>query len=195
MEEKKLKDIKVVQNLNDFNLFRDTFEKDSEIILSYHGVFTNRVIGQIKSHLKTYFKKKENNFWKIFKIFLELGQNISAYSAEKKKDNGNYGVGSIVIFDIDDAYVLVSFNVTSPIHLLSLKKRYEEISGKDVLNLREFKRSLFHEQDNKYGGANLGFIDIAIHASNNLDIEFGSIDRMKSFLLIRTILFKKNVIN
>jgi hypothetical protein len=123
---------------------------------------------------------------KIFKIFMELAQNVSFYSAEfnKLEENKKIGIGSLVILEENSNYHFYSGNVVNNIDIIPIIDKCEVINSLDREQLREFKRKQRQLPRSEFGGANIGLIQIALTADNPIDLKLTPITEEKSFFSI-----------
>ena len=124
---------------------------------------------------------------KVFKVFIELAQNIAQYSAEKNiiGDFIGAGVGSLVIVEYPDYFQIVTGNVIKNESLGPVIDKCELINTLDKEGLRKLKRRHLKQNDANRSGADIGLIQLAITSDNPLDIEVRPIDKQFSFFTIR----------
>ena len=84
---------------NKFNLVDYHFRSQQEVVVSYKGPFDKGAMNMIGNYIRGLISMNPQASKKVFKVFIELAQNIAQYSAEKNII-GEYvgaGVGSLVI--------------------------------------------------------------------------------------------------
>jgi hypothetical protein len=157
------------------------------VIVSYKGPFDKDAMAMIGNYIRGLISMNPQASKKVFKVFIELAQNIAQYSAEKNII-GEYlgaGVGSLVIVDYSDYFQIVTGNVIKNDHLGPVIDKCELISTLDKEGLRKLKRQHLIQNDTARTGADIGLIQLAITSENPLDIEVKRIDEKSSFFTIR----------
>jgi hypothetical protein len=170
-----------------FNLYDYHFRSKQNILLSYKGPVNKHVLSIMSSYIKDLLSYHEKISKKIFKIFVELAQNISIYSEERNKYGRNTeesGVGTIVIIETAKSFHLITGNLLKTSEVEGLRNKCEHINKLDVKELRSYKRSRLELPDSEKGGANVGLIHVAITSENPLDYEISKIDENISFFTL-----------
>lgn len=154
--------------------------------VSYSGAFDGAV-------LSAFAKKVENDLSgnpqlnkKIFKIFVELAQNIALYASDKvvTDDKSNFnGFGIFIIREFADKFQLISGNMAFKEDAQIAVKKCEAITTMSREQLREFKRDLRKKPAGQKGGGNIGLIQIVLTANNDIDFQTIEVDRLHSFLI------------
>ena len=170
-----------------FNLVDYHFRSQHEVVVSYKGPFDKSAMEMIGSYIRGLISMNPQASKKVFKVFIELAQNISQYSAEKNiiGDYIGAGVGSLVIVDFKDYYQVVTGNLISNENLSPVIDKCELINTLDKEGLRKLKREQLKQNDSSRNGADIGLIQLAITSDNPLDIEVKPIDQNCSFFTIR----------
>lgn len=167
--------------------------KNYETLITYSGPFDKFIIFQLGNKIKKLTKERPTISKKIFKIFIELAQNVAYYSAERSQisDEAHTGVGSLVIGDSDDYYVFATGNLVKTKNTGVLQKKCEIINSLDRHALRKFKRDQRNLIPGTNGGAHIGLIMIALITSKQLDIQFTKVDDIYSYFSIAVKIRKK----
>ena len=144
-------------------------------------------MGLIGNHIRGLISMNPQASKKVFKVFIELAQNIAQYSAEKNiiGDYIGAGVGSLVIVEYPDYFQIVTGNVIKNENLGPVIDKCELINTLDKEGLRKLKRKQLKQNDATRSGADIGLIQLAITSDNPLDIEVRPIDKKFSFFTIR----------
>ena len=188
-----------MEDKKDFNLFEynDLFSK--EIQISYKGPFDKHVLSVIGNYIKTIIGKNIPISKKIFKIFIELAQNISFYSAEVSRIDRDTGVGILVIRENEDKIFLHAGNSVESEDVFPILDKCEVINSLDREGLRKYKREQRNLPRGIKGGAHIGLIQVALTSANPLDIKVTPIDDEYSFfsvtVTVEKINFENNKIN
>ncbi len=129
---------------------------------------------------------------KIFKIFIELSQNVIAYSAkyEKNEENKSIGCGLLLICEYDTNFIFVTGNTIYNSDKQKLFEKCEHINSLNRDNLREYKRTQRKLPQSKAGNGNIGLIQTALISSNDLAFEIVPIDEKHSYFFIEAKLDK-----
>jgi len=172
---------------NKFNLVDYHFRSKHDVIVSYKGPFDKNAMGLIGNYIRGIISLNPRASKKVFKVFIELAQNIAHYSAEKNiiGDYIGAGVGSLVIVDFPDHYLLVTGNLIKNENIGPVIDKCELINTLDKEGLRKLKREQLKQNDRTRTGADIGLIQLAITSDNPLDIEVKPIDKKCSFFTIR----------
>ncbi len=162
----------------DFFDFYKTF--DSEIHLSYNGPFDEKVLTYLSNYIKNIIGLRTTVSKKLYKIFIELAQNISFYSYDQVKTNEKQiGKGIIVLRECKDHYYLHTGNVTKPEDVYSILDKCEIINSLNRDDL--FKREQRRLPRGSMGGAHIGLIQVALTSANPLDFTVTPISEETSF--------------
>lgn len=171
---------------NPFDLFSYHNFFEGNVLLSYKGPWNDHIVFSMGNYIKVIVKDNVSISKKIFKIFMELAQNVSFYSAEynKLEEDKKVGIGSLVILEQNNNYHFYSGNVVSNVDIIPIIDKCDVINSLDREQLRDFKRKQRQLPRSEYGGANIGLIQIALTADNPIDIKLTPITEDKSFFSI-----------
>ena len=156
------------------------------IIISYSGPFDNGVLTTIGANIQYATGADPQLSKKVFSVFIELAQNISYYSAEriKAQDGHSSGVGILIIKDFSDHYLMYTGNVTRPADIQPVIEKCERINSLDREGLREFRRHKRSQPQSRFGGGNIGLIQVALITDKPIDFTLDKIDDEFSFFTI-----------
>lgn len=160
---------------------------DENIHISYKGPIDEKILQVIGYYIEEILGKHPKAGKKVFKIFIELAQNISYYSAEKnifKDGTKEIGVGMVVIGETSDSYTFLTGNLVKNDDISAVIDKSELINSLNRDELREYKRKQRNLPHSIKGGANIGLIQVALTSSNPLNIELSPIDDDHSFFSI-----------
>jgi len=159
---------------------------DQNVPISYKGPIDEKILQAIGAHIESILSGHPKAGKKIFKIFIELAQNISYYSAEKSiyKESKEIGSGMILIGETEESYTFVTGNLVKNEDIFSIIDKSEIINSLDREELREYKREQRKLPHGPKGGAHIGLIQVALTSDNPLDIEVTPIDDDHSFFSI-----------
>jgi hypothetical protein len=139
-------------------------------IITYKGSITHELIAKIKGYIQLTFKDTKTHY-KLLAIFIELAQNVIVYSEEQNTFIGNESVGTIIIDERDDCYLLMTGNTVNNSSVEGLLERCEYINSLDRDGLRKFKRELRKknsDQTNKRAG--IGLVQMALLSGQGLQV-------------------------
>ncbi|MCK5535387.1 MAG: SiaB family protein kinase [Bacteroidales bacterium] len=163
--------------------YHKTFDKD--ILISFKGPFDKHILAIIGNYIEVILGRNPKAGKKIFKIFIELAQNIAYYSAEGKSNfNTESGIGTLVIGEFDNHYSFVAGNVVKASDIVHIIEKSEIINSLDREGLRQYKREQRNLPQGERGSAHIGLIQVALTAASPLDIEVSPINEEYSFFTI-----------
>ena len=170
-------------------------ERHPSNILSYQGPFNLRLIASMGNHLKKILNGNNGPVNRIFKVFVELTQNVANYSAERLKVNEKEeeGVGWFTVFDKNNTYEITTGNVIHKKHGSILVKNCKEINKLNETDLRKLKRYTRMLANVKDVGAHIGLIQTGMIAENPLKYQVTRIDEKYSFFTISVDILKQPI--
>lgn len=168
------------------NLFKFHNISDQEILISYKGPFDKYIIAKLGGKIKMLEDLKTKEGKKIFKIFIELAQNVSFYSAENSKlgEDKNTGVGSLLIGENPDHYIFATGNSVSEKDKTILEEKCKIINSLNREDLRKFKREQRTLLPGTKGGAHIGLVMVALITGRELEVEFVKINEKYYYFTI-----------
>ena len=166
--------------------YNEEFGFSKDVKISYRGPVDERVFTLIGDYISSMEALHEKAGKKLFKIFFELAQNISSYSAEKIKFRNNkcVGTGNLIIKETDKHFYLITGNKVYNNDIIPIIEKSEYINSLDRESLREYKRIERRRPQGEYGNAHIGLIQIALTSTNPLDVEVMPIDDDLSYFSI-----------
>lgn len=171
-----------------FRLFEYNKFFYEDIHLSYKGPIDEKMLSVIGSYIDVLFSHDPAAGRKVFKIFIELAQNVSFYSAEynilKPEKKQEIGIGTIIIASDNEHYIFVTGNKVKNEDIIPVIEKCEIINSLDRDALREYKRQQRRLPAESKGGGNIGLIQVALTSANPLDFEVTPIDDEYSFFSI-----------
>ncbi len=150
-----------------------------DLHIAYKGPIDDKILQAIGNYVEELLSKYPKTAKKLFKIFVELAQNISYYSAERNifnKEKKDVGVGSIFVEESPTLYRFVTANLLNNNDICKITDKVELINSLDREKLREYKREQRQLPAGEKGGANIGLIQISLTSQNPLDIEIKPVD-------------------
>ncbi len=162
------------------------------VLISYKGPIDKVVLNIMGNYIRKLISMHPGAKPKLFKVFIELAQNISQYSSEKiviGSDEGP-GIGSLVMLDEKDNYQFITGNLIRNENINEVVERCQQINKLDKEDLRKLKREHLTAVKEDREGADIGLIQLAITSENPLDIEVMPVDRKNSFITISVTLNK-----
>jgi hypothetical protein len=156
------------------------------ILISYRGPLDKKVLNLLGTNVKGLLNDKPIIAKKIFKIFVELAQNIALYSAEQQPgfDNELQGVGIILVKDLGSDYEFIAGNYIKNIDLHRFIEKSNHINAMHKEELRKFKREQLLLPDGESGGANIGLVQAVLLSDKPLQIHAEPYNEDSSFLVI-----------
>jgi len=177
------------QNLFPENIFdienidqlKDEVNLRSGTRLFYKGVFNSKVLSILGRYVIQVIDNGSIISESLFKIFIELSQNISFYSGEKSQGESKEGSGIISISYIDNSYHILTGNIISNTDMKKLTDKLNLIGSLDYQGLRDLKRQQRNLERGNKGTANVGLIQVALNSKNPLNYHFDRINDGYSF--------------
>lgn len=161
-------------------------------IIAFHGPIDLNMVSLLANYAKSMIQADTSVKQKVFKIFIELVQNLSFYSAQKTNliDVRHSGIGWVEVSDKTSHYSIRTGNMILKEHAPILQKNCEEINSLNVEQLRELKRQTRKKAAIKDIGAHIGLIQAAILSGNSLIPVIEPMDNIYSFFTLETTIDK-----
>lgn len=157
-------------------------ETDS-IRISYTGPFDAQVLSVMAKNIEFSLSDNPSVNKKMFKIFLELAQNISFYSQEKSHKD-EQGVGTLTIKEFEDHFLFATGNIIDHKDAEIVIERCQKINSLNRKELREFKRKARNYAQSKIGSGNIGLIQVALTSRNKLQYKTIPLERDESYYIV-----------
>ncbi|MFO7938419.1 MAG: SiaB family protein kinase [Bacteroidales bacterium] len=157
-----------------------------KIKMEYHGPFFIELISilgmQVKRHTYGYKTAKS----KLFKLFLELSQNVANYSEDRFLLHGNQsvGIGKLILKDEGDTFCFGTENLVKNSDALILYERCKLLNQSEPEDLRELKREMRRLDPGTKYGARIGLIQAVLISNNALTFSVKTIDKQHSLFTI-----------
>jgi hypothetical protein len=155
-------------------------------ILWYHGTINIDLISFVSNYMKQQINSNTTVLVKIYKVFIELTQNVSYYSAEQYDGNRSFGSG-IGWFRIDestDTFIISTGNRIYNKDVPVLIKNSNEINSLSEEDLRELKRKTRSQAGIRDIGAHIGLIQTGLITGNQIRVDIEPVDDVYSFFTI-----------
>ena len=155
----------------------------SKTILSYKGPFYIELISVFGTNIRNFNDIYGNARKKLFKIFIELSQNVSNYSENFHMVNNvqRIGVGELFLKELDTAYCFTTINQVKKTDAEILAERCEIVNASDQLKLRELKREQRLNSPGEKFGARIGLIQAVMLSKNHLVYKVENINENFSY--------------
>ena len=155
--------------------------------IGYYGPFDGKVLSTFAKSMEEKIMVENGTVAKkIFKIFIELAQNISLYSQERVVSDASTftGYGLFIIREYKDYYWILTGNKATSNDAFLAAEKCKTINSFSREELREYKRMLRRKPANDAGGGNIGLIQVALLSNNKIQYQINKIDENNSFLTI-----------
>ena len=155
--------------------------------VSYSGAFDGAVLSAFAKKVEKNLSTNRKLNKKIFKIFVELGQNIALYSSDKviTEDKTNFnGFGIFIIREYVDKFQLISGNMAFSKNAQIAIDKCKKINNLSREELRDYKRELRKQPAGQKGGGNIGLIQIVLTANNYIENKLIEVDKEHSFIIL-----------
>jgi hypothetical protein len=157
-------------------------------VLSYHGPVNISLVSFLANYMKDVVIAEQAVIKRLFKVFIELTQNISYYSAImneiKADETSRKGIGWFYIDENDTNFTIATGNLIKKEHGSVLQRNCDEINMLDEDALRELKRKTRSQAAIRDVGAHIGLIHTGLISGNPLDVEISPVDEDHSFFRI-----------
>lgn len=165
---------------------------EKDLILSYSGYFFIDFLTIFGKKIKLLTKINYFSSVKLFKIFMELGQNISLYSEQRVKidDEATVGFGTFCLDEAGDYYHVSASNFVNNEDAKILQDRCEKINSMSKQELRALKREQRRQSNGYKIGARVGLIQVAILSGNKLEVQIQTHNNELSLFTISTMISK-----
>jgi hypothetical protein len=169
-----------------------TETSSEQLLLQYRGPMGIQVISGLAKFLAEYSPCSENVRKKVYRVFIELVQNVSLYSAEQfPAENGPYiGVGQVFVYDCDSHFRCVTINRILKEHAAILFENCNAINLSSRQSLKERKKNLHKLANAQDSGAHIGLIMIYTYSGNPLEVEILEEHASEYFFKIATCINK-----
>ena len=158
----------------------------NNVLMSYTGPFDSQVLSMFGKNIEHSISEDRSLNKAIFKVFIELAQNVSYYSEEKEmtKKGEKPGVGTFIIQDFETHYYFLMGNPINEKHKEILSEKCSRINSFGREDLRAYKRELRKLPPGERGTGNIGLVQAALISRNPLEFNILDIDSEKSFYII-----------
>jgi len=152
----------------------------------YHGPFDIDVVSFFSNYLRQHIRANVVITGRLYKVLIELTQNVSYYSVEQFKKDRTYGsgIGYVRVVEDQDSYSITTGNKILSEHGPTLQKNTSEINSMSEMNLRELKRKTRSQANIRDIGAHIGLIQTGLLTGNNLEFSIEPINNEFSFFTI-----------
>jgi hypothetical protein len=163
-------------------------EYQEKSLLIYKGAFTVNMISILGNQIRLLPEINFKTVQKLFRIFMELTQNVSYYAAEvvNVKSGVSCGSGWVSVQNFDNYLRVSTGNRIKPEHREKLVSYCKEINAFDDVQLRKLKHNIRSQALERDTGAQIGLIQTSIISGNKLDFEIVPDGKENFFFIIST---------
>jgi len=176
----------MVENSTEYKDIIDELKSDI-FAISYLGAIDRNLLALMAKNIeKKASETTPTATKKIFKIFIELSQNIALYSAEKSisNDSESSGEGIIIFKEFYNYFKIFTGNLAYNQDVKTLVNKVERINSMSHKELRDFKRKMRNLKHTDKGRGNIGLIQVALVSGNPIEYKTIPIDEEKIFIII-----------
>lgn len=141
-------------------------------VFTYEGPFFIDLLTMLGNYLKMMTSSHQAIQKKLFRIFVELTQNVSNYSEEYlqiHQDNKKVGIGELRIAEDQNFFLLTTQNLVRSHDANVLSQRCEIINQTPGEQLKDLKRELRKSSTGYMLGARIGLVQARLISMNPLD--------------------------
>jgi hypothetical protein len=162
-------------------------------LITYQGPITVNLVSFLGNYIKSFIDYDNKVLVRLFKIYIELTQNVSYYSAETKqvKNGINCGVGWFTLQEFDDCFRITTGNRILKSDAPKLTSYCQEINNLNEEELRELKRKTRAQAMVRDVGAHIGLIQTSLTSGYKLEFDIENINKVHSFFTISTKVYKQ----
>ncbi len=158
-------------------------------IISFNGPIGLDLISFLGNYLKTVIIAEKPTITRVFKIFMELTQNVSNYSvlSNEKLQNENSkrnGIGIVSVDELEYTFSITTENLIFKEHGPILQKNCNQINSLNITELRQLKRETRKLAGIKDIGAHIGLIHTGLITNKPLRVVITPVDEAYSFFKI-----------
>jgi hypothetical protein len=155
-------------------------------LLIYQGVFTVNLLSVLGNHIRLLPGHDTLQLQRIFKVFIELTQNVSYYSnlSVQLKEGISCGVGWVTIQEFDNDYQVSTGNPIKPEHGPKLKDYCLEINSMEEDSLKSLKRKTRAQAMLRDTNAQIGLIQTGLISGSKLGFEITNGSEKEAFFRI-----------
>jgi len=159
---------------------------DNESIVSFKGPLTVGLLSYVGNSIRGIIKAEHSLEKRLFRIFIELTQNVSYYSAEvvEVEKGIKSGVGWFVIKESNNHYVVTTGNLIIRSDGFKLIRNCDEINSLNEKELRDLKRKTRSQAIERDVGAHIGLIQTSLLSGSKLNYKVTELDGDHSFFTI-----------
>lgn len=174
-------------------MFKEDY--DCESLISFKGPLTVGLLSFLGNSLRKIIKVEHALEKKIFRIFIELTQNVSYYSAEfiEVEKGISSGIGWFVIKELEESFTVTTGNLIIREDGFKLIRNCDEINSLNERELRDLKRKTRSQAIERDVGAHIGLIQISLVSGNQLDYKVKELDDIHSYFTISAKINKNNL--
>ena len=162
-------------------------------IFTYDGLFNMRIISSLGKYLAEYLEASFDIRMSIYRVFIEICQNVALYSEDrvKQENESTVGVGTVVIDSNDQFFRCTSRNRIKSEHGEILMSYCEQINSASSNDLIKLKERLRRDSSIKDNGAHIGLISIRLFSKNKLTFTIDRDFNNNDFFTISSIISKQ----
>ena len=167
---------------------KDIFQTiiDKNVVVAYSGPFDRQILSILATNIEETLLIPPVKNRRFFKIFIELGQNISYYSRDlAPSGDSDYGAGIFLIREFDNHFQIFAGNSINNVQDRELVEKCSKVEKMNRHELRGYKRMLRSTYKAEHDGGNIGIVQVAL--LSGFPIEFKTIptDSERSFFIIK----------
>lgn len=147
---------------------------NKKVKLSYKGPFSIQALSLFGNYIKSFQIENPISKTKLFKVFLELSQNVSYYSADKcdLEENPSTGIGIFTLKENDDHFVITTRNKIRKVDAHTLVSNCSQINEMNFAELKALKSYKMKNRKEYENSAHVGLIQLLLLSQNKLTYHF-----------------------
>jgi len=185
--------VSLIMLIDKVTALRDHMNEDG-VSFCFTGFMTEEVLSGIAQALKKKLELEKvdiNTAKGIFSIVIELSQNIIRYSAEHKSSQAEHHnidlrYGVLAVGHDENHHYVVCGNIVHKEDSERLSNSLVHIKGLDKKELKDlYKKTLREGPPEGSKGAGVGFVEIAMRATQGFEFDFQDTDESNVFFALK----------
>jgi hypothetical protein len=160
--------------------------QDSSVYFTYTGPIDQYILRIMSDYLNKIINISDTSKKKLYIVLVELLQNVSKYSAEKKQliEEKPSGIGSVIIADSHESIQFITGNIITKSDIEHIVDKCNIINSLTKEQLRKYKRKEMNRPFSEKDGAHIGLIQVALSSNSPIDFKIINVDEQFSYFYI-----------
>lgn len=154
--------------------------------ISFQGPFFIEILSILGLQIKRNCQQFKSARSKLFKLFIELSQNVAHYSEDRFNlhNQQSIGIGKLSLIETQETFAFSTQNLVSNSDAIILYERCKLLNQSSEEELRELKREMRQLEPSIKYGARIGLIQAVLLSNNPLKFSIKKISKQHSLFSI-----------